>query len=303
MFKSLLRKSLRFFFFILKFIGIMINYLRIKSMSAEVYGHDYKQALLALLSANLHKDMRKDYAIGAILGALQAKYCGYNKITLIEFGVAKGIGFKTLMNVADAIRKKMAINVKVIGFDNRSGLPKPKGYRDHPEVWKTSQYEMGTYYDSIEKIAKNMGGELVIGDVKDTLKDFNLGENLLAFASIDVDYYSSTKPITEWLMNLRADHLLPSTVLYFDDVLSLWTYSSFAGESLAITEFNEISKAKKIELKDKNLKLYALHNFENPYRTGEKTPMVQLHLFISNLEKYYFDKFDQILNSISRRFS
>ena len=303
MIKLILRKSLRFFFFILKFIGITFNYCRIKSLPTKAYGSFYKQALMAILRTNLQKDMRKEYAIGAILGALQAKSCGKNKITLIEFGVAKGIGFKILMSIAKAIRCEMEMDVKVIGFDNKDGLPNPQGYRDHPEIWRLSQYKMGNDYDDIEIIAKKNGGHLVIGDVNETLKNFNLGEHLLSFASIDVDFYSSTKPITRWLESLKEDFLLPATVLYFDDVINLWTYSSFAGESLAIKEFNHSSATKKIELKDKNLKLYALHDFKNPFRTGENIPKMQLHLFISDLKKYYFDKFDKILNSISIRFS
>jgi len=298
-----LRKFLRALFFSIRFVVISLNYIRVISLPTKIYGSDYKQALKAILRTNLYKEMRKEYAIGAILGGLQAKYCGYKNITLIEFGVAKGIGFKALINIASVIHKEMKMNVKIIGFDNRNGLPSPKDFRDHPEIWEASQFSMGSYYDDIEKIAKENGGELVIGDVQDTLKKFDLGENVLAFASIDVDYYSSTKPITNWLMNLSAKSLLPASVLYFDDVLEVWTYSAFSGESLAIKEFNDNSKKKKIELKDQKLKLYALHNYENPYRTGEKIPLTKLNLFLPSLEKYYFSKLDKILNSISQRFS
>lgn len=251
------------------------------------FGPYYKSAIVALMKVSKQRGARKNYTVGAILGALQAKNCGHNNITLIEFGVATGGGFKSLIMVANAIRSEMNMNVKVVGFDNRSGLPEPVDFRDHPEIWKPEQFAMALKYDEIDAVAKKNQAELIIGDISETLVNYSITNSALAFASIDVDYYSSTVPITRWLGSLSSDELLPASVLYFDDVLNNWTYSSAAGEALAIDEFNSRSESRKIELKHRNLKLYALHDFQNHFRTGKKSPKIQLELFVKEIESFY----------------
>ena len=42
-----------------------------------------------------------------------------------------------------------------------------------------------------------------------------------------------------------------------------------------------------IELKSKELKLYAMHNFSHPIRTGEKKPNIKLNLFVDYLNKFH----------------
>ena len=109
-------------------------------------------------------------------------------------------------------------------------------------------------------------------------------------SSVEVELLSVEKflkPITEWLKNVDSSFLLPASVLYFDDIISMWTYSKFAGESLAIQEFNNESISRKIELKYPSIKLFALHDFENVYRTGESSPLVKLVLFAHDLDRFY----------------
>jgi hypothetical protein len=251
------------------------------------FGPHYKRALRAIWRASRRRGARKAYVIGSVLAALQAKNCGRNRVALIEFGVATGGGLRAMMDIADCIRREMQMDVSVIGFDNRFGLPEPSGYRDHPEIWSKNQFAMDLDYKRIDEEVRARGGELVIGDVRDTLESFELGDRVLAFASIDVDYYTSTLPITEWLRDLRSSSLLPASVLYFDDVLSNWTYSSHAGEALAIAEFNESSDRRKIELKHDGLHLYALHDLAHPIRTGEEKSEVPLEIFLSSLMRYH----------------
>ena len=204
------------------------------------FGRHYKHAMSALVKCSRKRGAKKSYTIEAILGALQAKNCGCNNITFIEFGVASGNGFRSLMIVANVIRNELNMNVKVLGFDNRTGLPVPKDFRDHPEVWNAKQFAMDQNYEAIDACAKRNKGELVIGDIAETLPKYSFGDSeVLAFASIDVDYYSSTKPITNWLATLPSKNLLPASVLYFDDVFNNWMYSQAAGEELAINEFNK----------------------------------------------------------------
>lgn len=252
------------------------------------FGPYYKEALNAILRSRTMRGVgRRSYVIGSILGALQAKNCGYTEITLIEFGVATGTGFSALMKIAEAIKIEMKMDVKVIGFDNKTGLPEPKGYRDHPEIWKASQFVSGPNFKIIEDEAKKKEHDLVIGDINNTLKHFKIEKKIIAFAAIDVDYFSSTLPITEYFKGLDSNSLLPATVLYFDDVLNVWTYSSFTGEELAIRLFNDTTQNRKIELKDRNLKLYALHDFKNVFRTGQKPPKFPLSIFVKKLNEFY----------------
>tara|TARA_B100000795_G_scaffold255871_1_gene227875 strand:- start:597 stop:1475 length:879 start_codon:yes stop_codon:yes gene_type:complete len=291
--KNILQIIIRPFFYYFnvssKVFNYIIRYIEVFSMpdnDADI-GPYLKKAFSAVLSARINRGINKHYALGAILGALQAQCCGYKKITLIEFGVAKGDGLRSLMKVSEIIRQKMGIDVRVVGFDNRTGLPEPKDFRDHPEIWSSSQFAMSQSYEILDLEVKKNDGDLIIGDIAQTLSTFNMEDRVLAFASIDVDYYSSTKPITEWLKNVDSSFLLPASVLYFDDIISMWTYSKFAGESLAIQEFNNESMSRKIELKYPSVKLFALHDFENVYRTGESSPLVKLVLFAHDLDRFY----------------
>lgn len=251
-------------------------------------GPYYKQALRAIVQSAASRQTRISYSVGAILGALQAKNCGYQKVVLIEFGVAEGGGFKALMKMGELIQRHLSIEVKVIGFDNRDGLPEPQGYRDHPEIWSHQQFAMGLNYDSLDKRAKDNNAELVIGDISDTLKNYNLNDSVLVFCSVDVDYYSSTKPIMKWLSELPDINILPATPIYFDDVLNNWTYSEFAGEALAIKEFNDSHPSRKIELKDSTLTLYAYHSFSHPLRTGEEKTNIPLEIFVDDMKRFFW---------------
>ena len=144
----------------------------------------------------------------------------------------------------------------------------------------------------------SLGPRLIIGDIADTLPNFlrelesadDPDGEAIAFCSIDVDLYSSTVPITAFLEQVRADYLLPATVLYVDDVFVNWTYSRFAGEGLAILEFNQRNDNRKIELKHEGQKLFALHAFDHEARS---TPGKAREPF----EIYYRD----ICNAVGQR--
>lgn len=288
-----MKNILKFFFKIGYYIKhfIKISWIQLKIIKTPEYhpnfGPDYKSALRVILRASKSAYPNRFYTIGSVLGALQAKNCGINNISLIEFGVANGKGIKSLLEVASLIKEEMKISVKVIGFDNRDGLPSPIDYRDHPEIWSKEEFSMAENYEKLDNYINSSGGELIIGDVTDTLPKFDLTNEVLAFASIDVDYYSSTKPIMNWLHKINTKNTLPASVLYFDDIHSVWTYSKHCGEELAIRDFNQLSDERKIELKSKKLKLYAMHNFSHPIRTGDEKPKVKLTLFVDRLNSFF----------------
>jgi len=121
--KNILQIIIRPFFYYFnvssKVFNYIIRYIEVFSMpdnDADI-GPYLKKAFSAVLSARINRGINKHYALGAILGALQAQCCGYKKITLIEFGVAKGDGLRSLMKVSEIIRQKMGIDVRVVGFD------------------------------------------------------------------------------------------------------------------------------------------------------------------------------------------
>ncbi|MFG1592799.1 hypothetical protein [Halobacteriovorax sp. CON-3] len=258
------------------------------------FGPHYKAAISTIIFGCAKRNIRKHYLIGSVIGALQAKNIGKNDIALFEFGVASGGGYRVLLDIAELINKYLKMNVRVIGFDNRDGLPEPKDFRDHPEIWTKNQFAMGAIrYEELDNEAKNRNGELIIGDIANTLKNYcpknKKGEpTTIAFCSIDVDYYSSTTPILEWFKYLDVNYLLPAIPVYFDDVLNNWCYSSKTGEELAINEFNQNNEIRHIELKDRNTKLYALHCLDHPIRNINELNYVGLEIFVKDLKSYYW---------------
>lgn len=261
-----------------------------------VFGPHHKKAALLLYEAVQLQPTSRRHAVGCVIGALQAKNLGLQKIYFIEFGVATGKHFRVLLNVADLIRQHFDLQVEVLGFDNRSGLPAPQDYRDHPEIWSENQFQMGEAYHDLDREAQERVGKLVIGDIAETLPAYAFPEfakpeiqtAALGFCAIDVDYYSSTVPILAWLETLPHQLLLPGTPLYFDDVFVNWTYSAFAGEQLAIHEFNERQSQRKIELKEPDMKLYTLQAFDHPVRTGANRQRIAFEIFVQELKRYFY---------------
>lgn len=260
------------------------------------FGPHHKKAATFLYEAAQLEPTNKRHAVGSAIGALQAMSLSLQKIYLIEFGVATGKHFRVLLNLADLITQHFELEVEVLGFDNRNGLPAPKDYRDHPEIWSENQFPMGEAYHNLDREAQERGGKLVLGDITETLPEYPFPElatstpqtAALGFCAIDVDYYSSTVPILAWLEALPHQLLLPGTPLYFDDVFVNWTYSEYAGEQLAIREFNERQTQRKIELKEQDLKLYTLQAFDHPVRTGTNRQRIPLAIFVNQLSRFFY---------------
>lgn len=161
-----------------------------------------------------------------------------------EFGVGSGY---TLINYVEALKAfckdtgEDFYDYHIFLFDSFEGLPEKEDFRDTSPI-----YGKGSFAHSISEI-KNLlikaGVDLnretvhfVKGYFKDTLKP-NTQEQFKKYrpriVTIDVDYYSSTKTVLDWL-----EPLLPSgTILYFDDIWSFHGNPEY-GELAAINEFN-----------------------------------------------------------------
>jgi hypothetical protein len=125
------------------------------------------------------------------------------------------------------------VEIFIYGFDSGVGLPKPKDFRDQPNMWFEGQLPMKQDYLK-QKLQKS---SLRLGLVEDTLQDF-LREDFapVAFLSFDFDIYTSTRDAFA-ILDAPYEQLLPRIICYFDDLFG-HTYNDYCGERLAISEYN-----------------------------------------------------------------
>jgi hypothetical protein len=189
---------------------------------------------------------RPNYLAGVLGGADQAKRQGVSEISVMEFGVAGGNGLVALQEYAAAVERETGVRIAVYGFDAGGGLPALCGdYRDHPDQWRPSDYRMD------EQALRNRLSDrttLVIGDIKTTLPDFVAERKAppVGFVSVDVDLYSSTVDTLK-LFTLPRKRMLHRVPMYFDDTDFVFNHR-FAGEFLAIEEFNRAQDGVKIDI-------------------------------------------------------
>lgn len=177
--------------------------------------------------------------------AEQAKLLGYNKISIIEFGVAGGRGLLSIEYHIEEIKNVIDMDFEVYGFDSGQGLPKPTDPRDCPYLWFEGDFAMD--YNKLQSSLKY--STLVIGDVKETCATFHDKYEHAPIACVfnDLDYYSSTKASLE-IFNCDPKHYLPRIPFYLDDIIGRFEYpmNDFVGELAAVHEFNATQETKKI---------------------------------------------------------
>jgi hypothetical protein len=162
---------------------------------------------------------------------------GYPRISVIEFGCGGGNGLVNAeMHIAEIV-KLLPVEIELYGFDTGEGLPQAVDYRDFPHYFRPGQYKM----DMAALQSKLKRAKLVIGDIKNTIGRFFAEYEPAPIGCVfhDLDYYSSTSDALS-LFEADAEHLLPRIFMYFDDIIgnNAWAISEFAGELLAIEEFN-----------------------------------------------------------------
>lgn len=189
--------------------------------------------------------LRPNYLNGVLLAAKQAKRQGIEEIAVAEFGVARGRGLVVLQNEAEAVEKATSVRIKVFGFDNGCGLPRLIGdHRDHPDAFRPGDYPM----DEAKLRARlSPRTTLILGNICETVPAFvkDVGVPPLGFISVDVDLYSSTAQALA-VLSLPGSKKLHRTFLYFDDI-EFTICHKFAGELLAIEEFNRLNDGIKID--------------------------------------------------------
>ncbi|MCB1018968.1 MAG: hypothetical protein H6509_15930 [Bryobacterales bacterium] len=188
---------------------------------------------------------RPHYLTGLFAAADQGAKHGAKEISAFEFGVAQGAGLLALQAHAERVERETGVRIRVFGFDTGEGLPSFTGdYRDHPDLWRPGQYRM-----DVERLQKALTSrtELVLGNIAETIPKFLERDDIppAGFVSIDVDLYSSTSVALE-LLGSRQRRMLPNVAMYFDD-LTFFNNHRYAGEFLAIEEFNERHDEVKID--------------------------------------------------------
>ena len=164
-----------------------------------------------------------------------AKANGYKRFTAIEFGVASGRGMKVMSEYKNKIEKIIDIKIDLLGFDTGFGMPRTNDYRDFPD-----KYHEGDFPMIDEKKVKALNCKMVLGDLKKTIPSFKtkLTKNSpIGFFAMDVDIYSSTKNALN-LFKENSSFYLPFIFCYFDESSGRHHFTKFAGELLAIDEFN-----------------------------------------------------------------
>ena len=222
---------------------------------------------------------RPHYAMSLAIGVWEAVCCGYGELAAVEMGVASGMGLLSLCKAASFFRELMGIDIRVYGFDNATGLPTVDGYRDHPELWEQGDFLL----PDPERLRKKLPPfcELIIGDIADTVASFEttLHQRKLAFASIDVDLYSSTLACFR-MLDWAPECYLPVVPFYFDDTEDFFPYNEWCGEELAIREFNEAHAMRKFQRHPRYRiqHFFGLHVLDHKMRTGEEKPRFPLRI-------------------------
>ena len=78
--------------------------------------------------------LRHQHAFGLLSAAGQAKQPGYERISVFEFGVAAGAGLLNLQSISMDVAKNTGIAIDIYGLDRGTGMPRPKSFKDHPEL-------------------------------------------------------------------------------------------------------------------------------------------------------------------------
>ena len=105
-------------------------------------------ALLAYLFGSYRSKIKYDtvlreyHAFGILQAADYANEAGFSAVSVIEFGVAAGFGLMNMAAIAAKVSKLTGVKVTVYGFDTGKGMPAPRDYRDHPDLYSEGDFPM-----------------------------------------------------------------------------------------------------------------------------------------------------------------
>jgi hypothetical protein len=101
-------------------------------------------ALFGSFRAKVSFDLcvRQHNAFGLLRAADEAIWFGINELTVVEFGVASGAGLLNLCRLAERVTKETGVKFRIVGFDTGVGMPQPRDYRDHPNMYGALDFPM-----------------------------------------------------------------------------------------------------------------------------------------------------------------
>lgn len=192
-----------------------------------------------------HAVARPNYLFGLFQAADQAISEKVPAISAIEFGVASGRGLLSLEKYAAAVEREAGVRIEVYGFDTGKGFPEPCGdYRDHPDTLNPGDCPMD---EAALRQRLSSRTSLVIGDVAQTVPEFVSDDRNppVGFIACDLALYSSTRDALQ-ILSLPRRRMLMRVPMYFGAIVG-FEWHQFAGELLAISEFNSKNQHVKID--------------------------------------------------------
>jgi hypothetical protein len=227
---------------------------------------------------------RQQFAFGVLHAADRARRGGLARIKTLEFGVAAGAGLLNMSRTAQRVSRTTGVQIEVVGFDGAVGLPEPRDYRDHPDLYTVGTFQMVNRQALLDRLPSN--ARLLIGPLDETVPQFLSecdADAPIGFLSVDVDYYHSAVDALK-ILEGHPEWYLPTLPVYFDDV---WFehHNPWCGELLAIREFNDDHEFRKIapftNLRSKRLfknarwidQTYTAHILDHPARQPEGRPI------------------------------
>ena len=160
--------------------------------------------------------------------------------TILEFGVWNGDSLKLTWDVLKHVTGAEELNWKLVGFDSFEGLPPPVDSRDMHQYVGEGSFTSGKMSEVRQTLMAHgiPEGSLELVDgwfdevLGDELKE-RLGYPRVCFVNVDVDYYSSTMAVLDWVEDLLFD----GSIVYLDDVL-FYNGNPGKGQLKAIADFN-----------------------------------------------------------------
>ena len=223
----------------------------IKSPLMHLYNKFYNSLFKIGLQYTLREDLKTFFYRALSYQNYVAKQeYGFPPTTYYEFGVGWGgslTKFISALKMFCKLSKTDIYSYHIFGFDSFEGLPEKKSYKDDHRGWKKGQFSKNL--SEIKKIVHNLGIDLkrnTVNFIKGYYENVltpTLREELKEFPptiiNIDVDFYSSTKIVLEWLRPM----LISGILFYFDDI---WGFDGHPdhGQLAAIREFNDAGEGK-----------------------------------------------------------
>jgi hypothetical protein len=162
-----------------------------------------------------------------------------------EFGVGEGRTLLKYIKALETFCHEYGLPFyghQIYCFDSFQGLPKPAGDEDRHPTWQAGRFAHPVFdiQKRVEKAGVNLGRgsvHFIEGFFQDSLTSqlrSGLAAHPPALVTVDVDFFSSTALVLDWLRPL----LRSGTLFYFDDIWSFHGNPRY-GELAAIQAFNE----------------------------------------------------------------